>query len=190
MRSILSFVLIVGLTVDAKDACGVIPITEWGGSPLKRVETLPGPVNIAIIQHTATPQCNNDEECTRFVQNIRNYHLKLGFTDIGTSFLIGSNGKVYEGAGWEHVGAHTRGYNTRAIGIAFIGDFRDKLPSPLAQKALRNLLACGVENKYLTAGYHLVAHSQLSMTESPGEMLRSHVEQWPHWLDHAKEMLD
>lgn len=40
-------------------------------------------------------------------------------------FIIGGNGKVYEGAGWK-VGAHTRGWNDRAIGISFIGDFRGK----------------------------------------------------------------
>lgn len=39
-------------------------------------------------------------------------------------FLIGGNGRVYEGAGWHHVGAHTKDYNKRAVGISFIGDFR------------------------------------------------------------------
>lgn len=41
-------------------------------------------------------------------------------------FLIGGNGKVYEGAGWNFVGAHTKGYNDKALGIAFIGDYRSE----------------------------------------------------------------
>uniref|UniRef100_A0A2A4J0F1 Peptidoglycan recognition protein family domain-containing protein n=1 Tax=Heliothis virescens TaxID=7102 RepID=A0A2A4J0F1_HELVI len=105
-------------------------------------------------------------------------------------FLIGGNGRVYEGAGWHHVGAHTLGYNRRAVGISFIGDFRTKIPSPLALKALRSLLACGVQNKYLAEDYYLVGHGQLSQTDSPGEMLQKHVEMWPHWLDHAKDVLN
>lgn len=40
------------------------------------------------------------------------------------SFLIGGDGKVYEGVGFHKVGAHTRGYNTRSLGIAFIGNFQ------------------------------------------------------------------
>lgn len=38
-------------------------------------------------------------------------------------FMVGGNGKVYEGAGWK-VGAHTSGYNNRSISLSFIGDFR------------------------------------------------------------------
>ncbi|XP_026737218.1 peptidoglycan recognition protein-like [Trichoplusia ni] len=191
MKFILFLVLIVKITVEAKDGnCGVIPITTWGNSELLREETLPNPIHIAIIQHTATADCMSDEDCEKLVRSIRSYHINhRGFTDIGQSFLIGGNGRVYEGAGWHHVGAHTKDYNKRAVGISFIGDFRSKIPSPSALKALRSLLACGVVNKYLTEGYHLVAHSQLSQTDSPGETLRKHVEMWPHWLDHAREML-
>lgn len=43
------------------------------------------------------------------------------------SFLIGSDGNVYEGAGWHKVGAHTRGYNTRSMGVALIGNFQSTL---------------------------------------------------------------
>lgn len=39
------------------------------------------------------------------------------------SFLVGGDGNVYEGASWHKVGAHTRGYNSRSLGLAFIGDF-------------------------------------------------------------------
>lgn len=39
------------------------------------------------------------------------------------SFLIASDGTVYEGTGWLIIGAHTYGYNTNGTGIAFIGDY-------------------------------------------------------------------
>ena len=41
-----------------------------------------------------------------------------GWSDIGYSFLVGGDGKVYEGRGWNHVGAHTSGYNSEGIGKA------------------------------------------------------------------------
>jgi N-acetylmuramoyl-L-alanine amidase len=47
----------------------------------------------------------------------------LGYDDIGFNFVIGEDGNVYEGRGWDAVGAHTASYNTISIGICIIGDF-------------------------------------------------------------------
>jgi len=33
---------------------------------------------------------------------------------------------VYEGRGWDVMGTHAPNYNSRSIGICFIGDFRSK----------------------------------------------------------------
>lgn len=64
----------------------MIPITQWGDSPLKREDPLPNPVNIVVVQHTVVPECNNDEECEKAANGIRSYHInKRGFTDIGQS---------------------------------------------------------------------------------------------------------
>lgn len=43
-----------------------------------------------------------------------------------SSFLIGGDGNVYEGAGWHRQGAHTLGYNKISLGIGFIGDYSSK----------------------------------------------------------------
>lgn len=40
----------------------------------------------------------------------------LGWWDIGYSFMVGEDGNVYEGRGWDQVGAHTYGYNTVGLG--------------------------------------------------------------------------
>lgn len=45
------------------------------------------------------------------------------------SFAVGSDGVVYEGRGWEAVGAHASGHNAKSIGIALIGDWRGKFQS-------------------------------------------------------------
>lgn len=46
-----------------------------------------------------------------------------GWDDIGYSFLIGEDGRVYEGRGWDRVGAHAPQYNHVSIGVCFLGDF-------------------------------------------------------------------
>jgi N-acetylmuramoyl-L-alanine amidase len=43
--------------------------------------------------------------------------------DIGYNFLVGEDGNVYEGRGWDAVGAHAVPYNSNSIGICVIGDF-------------------------------------------------------------------
>lgn len=42
------------------------------------------------------------------------------------SFLVGQDGEVYEGVGWNIEGSHTYGYNDIAFGIAFMGNFVGK----------------------------------------------------------------
>jgi len=51
---------------------------------------------------------------------------------------------VYEGRGWDTVGAHTYGYNSESIGIAFIGNFSYRKPSAAALNAAKQLISYGV----------------------------------------------
>ncbi|KOB63145.1 Peptidoglycan recognition protein SA [Operophtera brumata] len=136
--------------------------------------------------HTVTPPCSSTEGCAEIVRNIQTRHMEeLKYWDIGESFLIGGNGKVFEGAGWLRVGAHTYGYNRRSIGISLIGNFNINTPTQEALDAARNLIKCGVEKGHLSPQYHVVAHKQLIATESPGRKLYSEVRRWPDWLENA-----
>ena len=59
-----------------------------------------------------TPEADNFEECAAWVRSIQDYHMDDNeWSDIGYSFLTCGDGKIYEGRGWNTVGAHTRGYN-------------------------------------------------------------------------------
>lgn len=43
-----------------------------------------------------------------------------------SSFLVGQDGAVYEGVGWNVQGSQTPGYNDIALGISFMGTFTGK----------------------------------------------------------------
>ena len=164
--------------------CGVVSKSEWDGLNPAHVQYLPRPVDLVIIAHTVTPTCNTDQRCAELVRNIQTNQIEnLGFWDIGYNFIIGGNGKVYEGAGWLHVGAHTRGYNKKSLGIAFLGNFNNDPLSSSMINALKELLKCGVENGHLTSDYHVVAHRQLIATESPGRKLYNEIRSWPNWME-------
>lgn len=98
-----------------------------------------------------------------------------------SSFLIANGGNAYEGIGWHRVGAHTRGYNVKSIGIAFIGDFSSVLPTKKALTAVAKLLQCGVNLGELDEDYKLYGARQLSATASPGNKLFSEIRTWDHF---------
>ena len=61
------------------------------------------------------------------------------------SFLIGSDGSIYEGRGWNQTGAHIAGFNRCSISVSFLGNFNDHNPTLMAQGAYHRL----VEVRYL-----------------------------------------
>ncbi|XP_069358353.1 peptidoglycan recognition protein-like [Maniola hyperantus] len=164
--------------------CDVVSKKQWDGLNPIHVEYLPRPVDLVIIQHSVTAGCSTDAACEDLVRNIQDYHMEqLKFWDIGMSFMVGGNGKVYEGNGWLRVGAHTFGYNRRSIGISFLGNYNNDEPKPEQLEAVKNLIKCGVEKGHLSPDYHLVGHKQLISTESPGRKLYREIRTWPHFLE-------
>jgi len=62
------------------------------------------------------------------------------WSDFGYSFLVGSDGRVYEGRGLNVAGVHTKGYNSRSYAVSFIGNFSNKSPTPAAIQAAKDLI--------------------------------------------------
>lgn len=135
-----------------------------------------------IVHHTVSQKCDKTSTCSEFIRNIQSYHMdSLDNWDIGYNFLIGNDGNVYEGAGWHKVGAHTYGYNKKSIGIAFIGDFSDELPSEKALNVAKEFLACGVSAGELDRRYKLLGGRQIHASESPGLRLYQELQDWKRW---------
>ena len=78
-------------------------------------------INKIIIHCTATQE-NKDVS----VDEVRRWHLKRGWRDIGYHFLIQRNGRVDEGRPIEQSGAHTKGHNWDSIGVAYVGGVEDE----------------------------------------------------------------
>lgn len=103
--------------------------------------------------------------------------------DIGYNFLVGGDGNVYIGRGWDSLGAHTKGYNSKSIGIAFIGTFTSVTPPQRQLMAAQKLIEEGVRLGKLTPDYKLYGHRQFLNTESPGTMLYEIIKKWDHWTE-------
>ena len=73
-------------------------------------------INKIVIHCTATPEGREHN-----VADIRRWHLKRGFSDIGYHYLIHINGKIEIGRPLHRIGAHTSGENTGSIGVCYVG---------------------------------------------------------------------
>lgn len=61
------------------------------------------------------------------MQLMQNVHqITNGWYDIGYSFAICGDGRIYQGRGYNVVGAHAPRYNSKSIGICLIGDWTSK----------------------------------------------------------------
>ncbi|KAH6925872.1 hypothetical protein HPB50_011491 [Hyalomma asiaticum] len=119
---------------------------EWGARQPKNQSRLKvQPVPRFFVHHTEGPECFDYWSCSERMRHWQNFHMDTrGWDDLGYSFLIGGDGRVYVSRGWDRAGAHTKGHNDDALAAAFIGDFSCHLPTPWAVVALARLLQCGV----------------------------------------------
>jgi peptidoglycan recognition protein LC len=129
--------------------------------------------------------------CTLRVRLMQTYHMESkSWDDIGYNFLVGGDGDVYEGRGWDKQGAHTKGYNSGSIGIAYIGTFNKKLPSERQLSAGYLIMKEGVILGKLTPDYKIYAHRQLIASESPGAAFYEIIKTWNHWRNDTPEVFN
>lgn len=61
--------------------------------------------------------------------------------------MVGSDGYLYEGRGWHWIGAHTKDYNTKSLGIGIIQDFSATPLDPDTLALVQDkLLPCAVHS--------------------------------------------
>lgn len=60
------------------------------------------------------------------VKEIRQWHKKRGWADIGYHFVVRRDGKVEKGRPLSQTGAHVQGWNQNNIGICLEGGLNDK----------------------------------------------------------------
>lgn len=104
-----------------------------------------------IIIHCSDtpPNWREDEPVLQQVAEVRRWHVEEnGWSDVGYHYLVGRNGKTFEGREIRRIGAHTKGHNANSIGIMLFGgkgssaddNFRDNYTQE-QNNALRKLIA-------------------------------------------------
>ena len=110
-------------------------------------------INLIVVHCTATIEGKDYS-----VAEIRRWHIKRGFSDIGYHYLIGIDGTLREGRNVNLSGAHTAGKNAHSIGVCYVGgldkNHKAKDTRTPAQKATLLQLLKDLKKMYPKATIH------------------------------------
>jgi N-acetyl-anhydromuramyl-L-alanine amidase AmpD len=139
-----------------------------------------GAVGRITLHHTAEVPGMEGRDDAEVVRAIQRYHRDhLDWADIGYHWLVGRDGRVYEGREAGVQGAHAGGENNRHnLGIALLGEFTDALPPPAQLQAIQALLA----DRLALHGVprtEVFGHRDLAPTECPGSMFYGWIKAHP-----------
>ncbi|CAD7011840.1 unnamed protein product [Ceratitis capitata] len=180
-KSFLTLITVL-LCANAVFGVNIISRAQWGGRSATSKSTLATGLSYAVIHHTAGVYCSTQAACSLQMRNMQNYHMdSLGWADIGYNFLIGGDGQVYEGRGWNTLGAHATNWNSKSIGISFMGNYNTNVPTAAQIAAAKALLADAVSRGQIKSGYILYGHRQVGSTECPGDNLYAEIKKWANW---------
>ncbi|KAG5676722.1 hypothetical protein PVAND_006534 [Polypedilum vanderplanki] len=166
----------------------IISRDEWDADPPKfEIPALAGPVKRIMIAQTGGDSCDNEVNCKKLVKEIQTENSDLD--DIPYNFLIGGDGKVYEGRGFEFQGEHTANlygteFNSIGICIAFIGNYKTKKPSESELKAFE--LFFEYYSEKLTKDYIILSQDDLIFNKVKAQTLNDAIKNLPNFKSLTK----
>ncbi|XP_013109989.2 peptidoglycan-recognition protein LC isoform X6 [Stomoxys calcitrans] len=166
----------------------IVPRDGWlAQPPINPWVQLDPPVARVIVIDTKTTNCETQAACTFTVRNTQTFNIESQRQDdIIYNFLIGGDGNVYEGRGWDNRGSTIKGYNDDSISLAYIGSFKTTKPSDKQLKVTKLLLEEGVRLDKLSPDYRIVGANKLdpASTAASADGLYESFQNWPHWSEH------
>jgi len=121
-------------------------------------------IDLVVIHCSATPEGRDVS-----TDEIRQWHLDRGWSDIGYHFVVELDGSVHDGRPLEIAGAHAKGHNANSIGVCYVGGLDESggakdTRTPEQEKALVELLE-DLKDKYPEA--QIIGHRDVSDKECP-----------------------
>ena len=116
-----------------------------------------------IVHYTATPL---GRDVT--VDEVRHWHKRRGWSDIGYHYLIDAGGEIHKGRPLRFVGAHAKGANHDSIGIAYVGGLSESGDDTMTRcqgEAIRELVH---SLRVVYGNLSLHGHREFKNTMCPG----------------------
>ncbi|XP_055979645.1 peptidoglycan recognition protein 3-like [Sorex fumeus] len=139
---------------NQKDVPTIVSRKEWGARSPTCSAPLTIPVSYVITEQLLGMDCQEQSICSERLRSLQSHSIySKGWCDLAYNFLVGDDGRVYEGVGWNIQGMHTQGYNSNSLGIAFFGNKIGSSPSPSALSAAENLILHATQKGHLSPRY-------------------------------------
>ncbi|GLG97167.1 Peptidoglycan-recognition protein SB2 [Gryllus bimaculatus] len=163
--------------------------SAWEAKPVKTTAQplCVNPPSIVVLMDSNTDRCYSFEDCSHLIRKIQEQDIPK-HDDITYNFLIGNDGRVYEGRGWDTPGYHSGQLNDKSIGVALIGNFNYYQPSEKILEVCQKFLEEGVRSKKLDPNYKVIGRKQVMNKENnPGEHLWKIIRDWPRWTNCVRD---
>lgn len=150
----------------------VVPRSAWGAEPLRDNHDPMAGVRRVTVHHTAELPAMSTRSDAELVKGVQRFHQDdRGWADIGYHYLIGRDGRVYQGRELHIQGAHAGGgNNVENLGVSVVGDFSDGLPTAATLATLEHFLQHQMRT-YEVAADQLFGHREFKATACPGDVL-------------------
>lgn len=145
---------------------------EWGAAHGKGASTS-GAKPLVVIHHSWQPDVPLDASTgmeTGAVRAIERFHaIDNHWAGIGYNWLVFQSGSIYEGRGWNRVGAHTEGQNSRSVGVCFVVNGDAHGLDEKAWTAARRIIDAGAAYGFIAPDYEIKGHRDYSTKTCPGD---------------------
>lgn len=161
-------------TLKAKFNVKIIPRSAWNADTPKPYK-VQVPERITI--HHEGEYFSPDSNAAKFIKKVQVWGMSeaRNWTDIPYHFLIGLDGKIYEGRNVFTTGETATDYNPQGhLLISCIGNFEEQKFSKVQLDALIHLIAYCCE-KYEISPETIAAHKDFAETLCPGKNLYKYV---------------
>ena len=149
----------------------LVPRSRWTKAAPRSNSRAIGRVTRITLHHTAEHGSVATLPDMEVVRRIENYHRNgRKWCAIGYHYLIGKDGRVYEGRPANLQGAHVLSENENNIGISMMGDFDKKLPSARQLSALKAFLE-DTRDRFKVSRSRVYGHRDLNRSVCPGDAL-------------------
>ena len=133
-------------TAGAAGAPSILARSAWGARPPQQHPATTADLKLAIVHHSVNGNTYSSSQVPQLLRSIQAYHQNVqGWNDIAYNFVVDRFGRTWEGrAGGTTnvvVGGHSQGFNTGAVGVVALGDFRNASPPASTVEAIAKVIA-------------------------------------------------
>ena len=149
----------------------IVPRSAWTDRPVGPNRNPMNGVRRITIHHTGEHPGLEGVPQMEVLRRIERYHREeRKWCAIGYHYIIGKDGKIYEGRPAKYQGAHVLSANEHNLGISVDGDFMRRLPNPRQLRALETFLD-DRRRTYRLAKKQVFGHRDLNQSLCPGDAL-------------------